>query len=119
MSEYKDSYLACNLNALTSAEREAHRRLLPQLSSQLQELRELPQGYAFRFPAAALETIVQFVPLERKCCPFLDFYIEVNRQDGPVWLTIKGPAGVKEFLKMDMRIGPAFLPDRAEGAKSN
>lgn len=119
MSEYKETYLACNLTALSSAEREEHRKLLPQLSSQLQELRELTDGYAFRFLAAALETIVQFVPLERRCCPFLDFAIEISRLEGPVWLTIKGPAGVKEFLKMDLRIGSTLFADGPREAKPN
>jgi hypothetical protein len=105
MSEYKETYLACNLSALSTNERETHRELLPQLGSQLQKFRELDQGYAFQFPATALETIVQFLPLERKCCPFLEFLLEIGGNDGPIWLTITGPAGVKEFIQMDLKLG--------------
>jgi hypothetical protein len=105
MSEYKDSYLACNLDALSSTERQTHLDLLPRLGSQLQKFRELADGYAFEFPATALETIVQFLPLERRCCPFLDFLLEINRHEGPIWLTITGPAGVKEFIQMDLKLG--------------
>jgi hypothetical protein len=119
MSEYKDSYLACNMSALNPVEREIHRTLLLQLSRQFQELRELPDGFAFLFPGTALETIAQFVPLERKCCPFLDFILEVERHDGPVRLTIKGPEGVKKFLIMDLNLGPAFLPNSSPKAGSN
>ena len=36
--------------------------------------------------------------MERKCCPFFDFGIEVARESGPVWLRLSGRRGVKDFL---------------------
>ncbi len=39
---------------------------------------------------------------ERRCCPFLDLAIEKEPQDGPLWLRLTGPEGVKEFLKAEL-----------------
>jgi hypothetical protein len=66
-----------------------------------QELRELPDGYEFRFanePEMAL-ALANFVEYERLCCPFYTFNIEVGAGGGPLWLRLTGTDGVKEFSK--------------------
>jgi hypothetical protein len=44
-------------------------------------------------------TAAEWVSLERKCCPFLAFEIEQPKDQGPVWLRITGPEGVKAFIE--------------------
>ena len=68
------------------------------------ETRELPDGYALRFPGEApwLATLAEFIRFERACCPFLRFELHAEQADGPFWLRLRGPVGTKEFLAMLM-----------------
>lgn len=95
--------LACVPHAIPAAERAAHFELVESLFAPTAEARcALPDGYAFRFPADALERLGRFVMNERKCCPFLAFSIEAGPGDGPVWLRITGPEGTREFLEAEL-----------------
>jgi hypothetical protein len=48
----------------------------------------------------------ELVTLERLCCPFFDFAIEAEREGGPVWLTLAGRDGVKEFARIELGVQP-------------
>ena len=71
-----------------------------EVSGAAEEVRELPDGYALRFPGEGgwLATLAEFIRFERACCPFLRFELHAEQQDGPLWLRLRGPAGTKEFL---------------------
>ena len=103
-----DVPIACNLEALSAPERERHAALLLELSRKVLEMRELPDGYAYRFAPEAGTTaaIAEWIGLERACCPFLRFSLDVEPNTGPVWLRLTGSARVKEF------IGATFRPSR-------
>ena len=99
-----DSPFACNLKALTSAERKQHEQLTVMLFTSTVERRELPDGYAFRFPAAiSMSKLAQWVDNERKCCPFFDFQLEQGREQGALWMRLTGRAGVKQFIREEFR----------------
>ena len=72
-----------------------------------EEIRELEDGYAFRFETSAgtLLEIAEVITLEARCCPFLRFEIEVVEEGGPTWLRMSGREGVKEFLAAVMTGG--------------
>jgi len=89
---------ACNLHALDAAQRAEHTRLAHHLHILAHETRELPDGYAVRYPADALPTVAAFVALERRCCPFFRFALTLDPADGPLHLSITGPAGTKAIL---------------------
>ena len=42
--------------------------------------------------------LVEWVELERQCCPFFGFEVRWEGKNGPVWLRLTGPEGVKEFI---------------------
>ena len=92
--------LACNLEAFTAGERPRYNELRRMLSSAVIGKRELPDGIALQIAIdlIALAHIGEWISMERKCCPFFDFGIEVARESGPVWLTLTGRLGVKDFL---------------------
>lgn len=93
-----DMPIAC---ALTTPELRARERVLQrEIVTGIQETRELPDGYALRFPgeAAWLDTLAEFIRFERECCPFLTFALHCEPQHGPLWLHLRGPEGAKEFL---------------------
>jgi hypothetical protein len=95
----------CDLTAMNAAERARHLQLTQQLMGiDRQEMRELEDGYAFRFAAdsAVIMRIAEFVSNERRCCPFFNFTVEVGANGAPIWLRITGAAGVKVFLQSEL-----------------
>ena len=101
-----ESPIACDFTAL-SAEQRAHRHALAQrMHAATQEICELPDGYAFRFPAepTLCLMVAEFMTLERLCCPFFTFALELQHQGGPMWLRLTGRDGVKQFLQAELGI---------------
>jgi len=100
------SPIACNMNALDGKQRERHRFLTVQLLNAVQETRELADGYSFRLASdeATIQRTAEWITLERRCCPFIAFGIEVGRESGPLLLNLTGREGVKPFLKMELGI---------------
>ena len=93
--------LACDFTVMDTEQRERYLALQRQLSRDLHEARELEDGYAFRHSSEAkvLIALAEYVTLERLCCPFFDFAIEVGRDRGEVWLKITGEQGAKRILQ--------------------
>lgn len=92
--------LTCNLEAIRTADRQAHETLAQRLFIQAyQEKRELADGYAFRFTAVEYPALVAYIANERLCCPFFTFELEIAPNQGPVWLRLRGDEMIKAFLK--------------------
>jgi hypothetical protein len=94
----------CNVKALSPAARTRHfDELGPALRSLRIGVRELPDGYAFQFPAdpTAVAQVAEWVAGERACCPFFDIAMTLGREGGPFWLTLTGRPGTKEFVKAE------------------
>ncbi len=74
--------LACDLSVLSAEQRKRQATTVQQLHAAIQEVCALPTGYAFRFSPAAemLYLLCDFLALERLCCPFIDFVLEVEAQ---------------------------------------
>ena len=101
-----DPPIACNLLGLTAAERLRQQELHKQLFSRAENLRELANGYAVGLPGTKenILAVAEFISLERVCCSFFRFELDVGRQEEPVWLRITGAEGVKEFLKTQFKL---------------
>jgi hypothetical protein len=65
-----------------------------------EEVRELPDGYAVRFPGDEdlASRLLAFVMAERACCPFFTFEITFEPGRGPIWLGLRGPEGAKDIV---------------------
>jgi hypothetical protein len=96
----------CNLKALSPTERARLHELVQKLKNARIETEELPDGYAFRLQAeqVSLGELAEYVTSERKCCPFFDFEIELQREGGPLWLRLRGKQGVKAFMRLEFDI---------------
>ena len=105
MSEKNQSPLACDMTAIPAEQRPVHLAQSRELFSQIEETRELPDGYEFRFTDEpnVLQRLADFVSLEKLCCPFLNFAIEIEAESGRIWLRLTGREGVKEFIKEEVR----------------
>ncbi|MGD0120249.1 MAG: hypothetical protein ABSD30_19455 [Candidatus Binatus sp.] len=95
-----ESPLACNLDAISASDRPRYNELRRMLAASVIGKREVPDGVAIKISAErmALAQLAEWISFERKCCPFFEFKIEVAPDSGPVWLSLTGRPGVKEFL---------------------
>ncbi len=97
--------LACNLKALTSAQRAEHAKRSLLLFSSVRERRQLANGFSFRLDSPGLlplDEAARWIDLERRCCPFLHFGLDVD--PAATWLRLTGPPGVKEFLRAELKL---------------
>jgi len=94
--------IACNPHAVPAEQRERWMTVGTQMYAAVQEVQELPHGYAFRLPTdpEMLLLVAEDLNMERLCCPFLRFTLEIEPNGGPFWLRFTGAEGVKEFLQM-------------------
>jgi hypothetical protein len=93
----------CNLKALSVKERARHMLLTLEIERARVETIELANGFAFRFQdgTVSLANLAEWVSAERKCCPFFDFEIELQADNGPLWLKLRGNDGVKIFMQSE------------------
>lgn len=99
--------LACDLTAIPSSAREEHVVNAPRLFQTAQEVRELSNGYTFRFlnEPGKFMAIANYIENERLCCPFFNFELEVKPDGGALWLRLTGNQGVKELLRSGLLDG--------------
>jgi hypothetical protein len=92
--------MSCDLTAIPAAVRRQHLASIPAIFQAVQEVRELPDGYALRFAnePGRFMALANYVAYERLCCSFLRFAIEIEPHGGPIWLRLSGGQDVKEAL---------------------
>lgn len=93
-----DLPIACTLTTPELQERRS--KLLQKVRAAALELKELEEGFAYRFSSddSLLADLFTLIQLEHQCCPFLRFNLIVEAGNEPVWLELTGPTGTKEFL---------------------
>ncbi|MGH9802125.1 MAG: hypothetical protein ACRD82_17320 [Blastocatellia bacterium] len=99
----EESPFVCNMLALNAEQRKRQSALIQNLRKAQTEIRELPDGYSFRFAGetAMIRDLGEFIANERLCCPFFEFTLKVEREGGPLWLNLTGREGVKLFIKTE------------------
>jgi hypothetical protein len=96
--------IACNLSE--QEQRERREALASGIYKNFRQVDELLDGYAFRYPGGAewAARLLEFITFERKCCPFMTFELHFEPDEGPIWLRLRGAAGVKEFIKEELKM---------------
>lgn len=97
--------VACDLTAIPEQARQRHLATVPEIFAAVQEVRELPNGFAFRFAnePGRFMSLANFVEYEQLCCPFEGFAVEIEPHGGPIWLRLTGDEEVKEALAFSFR----------------
>jgi hypothetical protein len=74
--------------------------LLPALVRQAELVDGLSEGFRLRFAPdeETLNAIARTIAAERLCCRFLRFEMIVEPDGGPLFLSVRGPEGAREFL---------------------
>lgn len=91
--------LACTLSDSQLSERKDG--ALAELIAGAEETTALSDGYELRFPGSDewARTLAEFIAAERECCAFFTFELVFQPQHGPISLRLRGPDGVKDFMK--------------------
>jgi hypothetical protein len=102
-----DSPFACNLGALSAAERKHHTELSAKLLGAVVNRKPTADGYAFRLDRTriSLSEVGEWIAMEQKCCPFFDFRLELGRENGPLTLSLGGREGVRKFIEAEFGEG--------------
>ena len=92
--------LACNLKAINAANRPRYADLMKRLQASVVKQTEIADGYTYVLDAKgmALPEVAEWITMERLCCPFLTFQLDV-KSNGDSSLTLRGPDGVKALLR--------------------
>ena len=97
MVQTDDEVIACLLSERDYAIRGDE--LARGLFTAVEEITELPDGYAYRFSGDDhLAPLLEFIAAERRCCPFLTFELAFSPHAGPLWLRMRGSPQVKTFI---------------------
>jgi hypothetical protein len=63
--------------------------------------------------------VAEDLNIERLCCPFVHYELEIEPNGGPFWLHMTGGEGVKEFLQMGYESASYFDAQVAKAAGFN
>ena len=96
----------CNALALSTDERQRYGELVKTLRAAVSETRERDRGLAFRVELERMSVplLAEWVTLERRCCPFFEFTIEVGPERNSTWLSLAGEEGVKDFVRHELAL---------------
>ena len=91
--------LTCNIEVIGATERPRYDDLKRRLRFGIEDRSELPDGYCYslRSNKITLVEVAEWIMMERQCCPFLTFQLEVARETSR--LTMRGPDGTKAILR--------------------
>jgi len=96
----------CNVKALSASERGRHKALTEKLLAARNETIETEKGYEFQYSPekVSIAEVGEWVVLESKCCPFLDFHIDLENRGKLVCLRLTGSEGIKAFIRSEFHI---------------
>lgn len=94
--------VACKLVGPEFAERKEE--ITRNLFAHVEDVKELSDGFAYRFPAEAPwpARIIEFIGAERQCCPFFRFEMSFEPDNGPLWLRLTGSSEAKAFIASEL-----------------
>lgn len=106
---------ACDMSAIEPGKRAQHLETAKLLFRAVTSVQELANGYAFCLPnePGLLVKVAEFIALERLCCPFFGFSLEVEPEGGALWLRLTGREGVKPFIQAELS---EFIGENLKGA---
>ncbi|MCW3072540.1 MAG: hypothetical protein JWO44_2430 [Bacteroidetes bacterium] len=95
--------LTCTLTSDELVKREA--QLKEEIFSKVKDTKELEDGFEFSFheDAAFAAKLVEFINLERDCCPFFTFTLTFAPKGGEISVKIGNSKEIKEMLRTEMQ----------------
>ncbi|MGH9457334.1 MAG: hypothetical protein ACRD2J_06790 [Thermoanaerobaculia bacterium] len=98
--------LACDMSALTPEQRKRHHVLAARLLEAAPVRREIDRGWEVRVDRSVLplEELGEWISLEARCCPFLDFEISIAAGAEPVRVRLTAAVDAREFLRAELNL---------------
>lgn len=100
MAQAQETALSCSLS--DDDKRASRAGAVAKLWEAAQDITALENGYALQFEDEHLDGLLEFIAIERKCCPFLSFTLDFRANSGPIWISMTGPDGAKEILEAEL-----------------
>jgi N-acetylglutamate synthase-like GNAT family acetyltransferase len=96
--------LVCRLDALDPEERRRHAELARELLARSLGAEEIAEGFEVSIPAEeeALRDAAEWMALEARCCPFLQFELILEAPSSGARLRLTGPEGAKDLLRSEI-----------------
>ena len=98
----KEKVISCKLS---SSELQKYKsRVIARLKNSIIKREELANGYQYFLEGSdtMIDDIISFIKTERACCNFFTFNLSIEDHKTSVVLSITGPKGAKEFIKVEM-----------------
>jgi hypothetical protein len=98
--------IACQKISFSQEEKTQYEYLRKTIFAKLIKIEEISEGYSFVFPSddqRLLQDITSWLPLELKCCPFLQITVMLNH-DEFLRLNLTGPPKIKDFLLHELQL---------------
>jgi len=94
---------ACNLKAISAAERPRYNDLVKRIRAAIRDRSEVSNGYVFKMDgkAVTLPEAAEWISMERLCCPFLTLQLSASGNQTDWLLTLTGPIGVKQLITIE------------------
>jgi hypothetical protein len=95
--------IACNLKAISPAERPRYNHLMKRIRLAVRRRSELRDGYSFDLNGKdiSLIEVAEWIGMERLCCPFLTLQLSASGNHSGWILKLNGPPGVKALLQAE------------------
>lgn len=103
-AENTASEITCRLT--TPELRKRKETVIAEIRKQILERKELPNGYAFKFPGndQTLDKLTEFIKTERECCDFFTFNLSISGDKKEAWLQLTGAAKAKESIISELEL---------------
>jgi hypothetical protein len=100
------NHFQCNPGALSSSERAHHKHMTDKLIAGRNAIVETPTGYEFQFSPSTitLAELAEWAAVERKCCPFFDFHIDLEKGGSLLCLRLTGAEGINQIIRGEFQV---------------
>jgi hypothetical protein len=92
------------MTAIPRDARDEHSRITRELIASAIEVHHSSDRVVIQLAPDQYEKTVRFIALERLCCSFLRFTLDVATDRGGLSLTISGPSGAGEFIRAELHL---------------
>lgn len=99
-SRDKKPVFACNLKAISAAERPRYNELVKRVRAAIRKPSETAEGFTFKLDsnAVTLPEAAEWITMERLCCPFLTLQLAAAGNQTDWTLALTGSEGAKSII---------------------
>ena len=92
--------VTCDMSAIPADQRDAHIQLAKSVLFGAATATDIDGGIQFDLSASHLADVARFVENERRCCPHLQFAIDVPPRSDAITLRVTGPLAREELTAL-------------------